>query len=383
MVANVPRKALAKMKKNKEILYLILALLCVWCPLFMGAWNKDKPSSSTSLRSSNPEILANWSALETSFSAFHEFSTGGSNTGENLSIKFNTPISTPTNAANKSWLYEKDVSAVVELHWLDESNNELQMTSGGDLYSSAGLTVTSASTFNGSITLGDGDDLIGSSTSDITFNTDKFTVAGATGNTVVAGTLDVTGNIDPTTYETTNGGFLDEDAMGSDAADKVASQQSIKAYVDAHGIVQIVNFQTGDVNTGTTPIPLDDSIPQRDEGNEFFRLAITPTSATNKLKIDIVVNLGQNVSATSSAALFQDSTANALAAAYGNSIAGANELTQIVFTHYMTAGTTSSTTFKVRAGVQSSGTVTFNGLGGTRRYGGVMASSITITELEN
>ena len=181
------------MKRNKEFLYLVLAILCVWCPLFMAAWDKDKPSSSTSLRNSNPEILANWSALETSFGAFHEYSTGGSNTGENLSIKFNTPISTPTNAANKSFLYEKDVSAVVELHWLDESGNELQMTSGGDLFSSAGLTVTSASTFNGSITLGAGDDLIGSATSDITFNTDKFTVAGDTGNTLIAGTLDVTG----------------------------------------------------------------------------------------------------------------------------------------------------------------------------------------------
>lgn len=94
------------------------------------------------------------------------------------------------------------------------------------------LTVTGESTFNNHINLGAGDDLIGSSTSDIAFNTNKFTVAGATGNTLVAGTLDVSGNIDPTTYETTNGGFLDEDAMGSDAADKVASQQSIKAYID-------------------------------------------------------------------------------------------------------------------------------------------------------
>ena len=212
------------MKRNKEFLYLVLAILCVWCPLFMAAWDKDKPSSSTSLRNSNPEILANWSALETSFGAFHEYSTGGSNTGENLSIKFNTPISTPTNAANKSFLYEKDVSAVVELHWLDESGNELQMTSGGDLFSSAGLTVTSASTFNGNITLGAG--------SDITISGNTFTVAGTTGNTLIAGTLDVTGNIDPTTYETTNGGFLDEDDMSSDSATKVASQQSIKAFVD-------------------------------------------------------------------------------------------------------------------------------------------------------
>ncbi len=167
------------MKNHKETICLFLALLCVWCPLSMAAWDKDKPSSSTSLRASNPEILANWSALETSFGAFHEYSTGGSNTGENLSIKFNAPISTPTNAANKLWIYSKDVNSVVEAHILDESGNELQITSGGDLFSSAGLTITGASTFNGSITLGAGDDLIGSSTSDITFNTNKFTVAGA------------------------------------------------------------------------------------------------------------------------------------------------------------------------------------------------------------
>lgn len=45
------------------------------------------------------------------------------------------------------------------------------------------------------VTLGAGEDLIGSSTSDITINTDKFTVAGASGNTVIGGTLWVTGKI--------------------------------------------------------------------------------------------------------------------------------------------------------------------------------------------
>ena len=82
-------------------------------------------------------------------------------------------------------------------------------------------------------------------TGDFAINTNKFTVTAASGNTLIAGTLDVTGaadvtgaldvtgNIDPTSYETTNGGFLDEDNMASDSATKVASQQSIKAYVDA------------------------------------------------------------------------------------------------------------------------------------------------------
>jgi hypothetical protein len=47
----------------------------------------------------------------------------------------------------------------------------------------------------------------------------------------------------------------------------------------------------------------------------------------------------------------------------------------------MDAGTTSETTFKVRAGGEEAGTTTFNGVGGARKYGGVLASSITITEI--
>jgi hypothetical protein len=39
--------------------------------------------------------------------------------------------------------------------------------------------------------------------------------------------------------------FLDEDAMGSDSAIAVASQQSIKAYVDNH------NWAAGDITSGT------------------------------------------------------------------------------------------------------------------------------------
>ncbi len=108
----------------------------------------------------------------------------------------------------------------------------------GDDVQFAGITGTTGAfsgliTANAGITLGADDDLIGSATSDITINTDKFTVAGATGDTLVGGTFDVVGNIDPTSYETTRGGFLDEDAMASNSAVATASQQSIKAYIDS------------------------------------------------------------------------------------------------------------------------------------------------------
>jgi hypothetical protein len=49
--------------------------------------------------------------------------------------------------------------------------------------------------------------------------------------------------------------------------------------------------------------------------------------------------------------------------------------------HKMTAGTTSATTLKLRIGPQGAATITFNGTAGSQLFGGVMASSITITEI--
>jgi hypothetical protein len=150
--------------------------------------------------------------------------------------------------------------------------------------------------------------------------------------------------------------------------------------VSVNGLVQVVNVQDGAVATGTTTIPNDDTIPQITEGDEFMTLAITPTSATNKLKIEVYVVIARSVADWVAACLFQDSTANALA--------GVNEYqtttnTPVVlsFQHYMTAGTTSATTFRVRGGGHYSGTATFNGWGGNRKWGGVYSSSITITEI--
>jgi hypothetical protein len=147
--------------------------------------------------------------------------------------------------------------------------------------------------------------------------------------------------------------------------------------------VQVVNTQSGAVATGTTQIPADNTVPQITEGDEYMTLAITPKSATNKLKIEVVWNGAHSSTASQiTAALFQDTTANALAAGWGGRRSAANAESQITFTHYMTAGTTSSTTFRVRAGTGTAGTTTFNGANAGRIYGGVMASSITITEIK-
>ena len=161
-----------------------------------------------------------------------------------------------------------------------------------------------------------------------------------------------------------------------------------KATVNSSGltspghVLQVVNFQTSAVATGTTLIPNDDTIPQNTEGTEFMTLAITPKSATSKLKIDVATYICGSDTIRLTTALFQDSTANALAAVMSTpGFANIGGSGPSGFTHYMTAGTTSATTFKVRIGGNSSVTVTLNGQGGTRRFGGVASSSITITEV--
>ena len=110
--------------------------------------------------------------------------------------------------------------------------------------------------------------------------------------------------------------------------------------------------------------------------DEYITVAITPTNASNTLKIEFT---GQFTSGTGlfKMALFQDSTANALGMSFG---AGSGTQQNMSLTHIMTAGTTSATTFKIRAGADSS-TTYFNRIGGNQMGGGTCISILSVTEI--
>jgi len=146
-------------------------------------------------------------------------------------------------------------------------------------------------------------------------------------------------------------------------------------------IAQVVNFQTGATASSASLIPYDDTIPQITEGAQYMSASITPKGANNVLRIDVVFNYGQSVNAAAeTVALFKVGNSNALAAAATTFQVG-GVVEQVSFTHFISAGDTSSQTFTVRAG-GTAGTTQFNGeFGSGRRYGGVMSSSITITEI--
>jgi hypothetical protein len=75
--------------------------------------------------------------------------------GQHRQVEFYGPISTPTNATNKGFLYTKDVSDKAELHFEDEDGNEIQVTSGGILDSAnltGNQTIAGNKTFSGTTT---------------------------------------------------------------------------------------------------------------------------------------------------------------------------------------------------------------------------------------
>ena len=179
---------------------------------------------------------------------------------------------------------------------------------------------------------------------------------------------------------------------GTLATNSVDSDELINGAIDAGHlasgvggkIVQVVNTQSSAFASGTTQTPMDGTIPQNTEGNEFLTLAITPTNSSNKLLIKVhLYNCNSDSGRVITVALFQDSTANALAVdAWHQSAANGNASGSINFDHYMTAGTTSSTTFKVRAGANGTGTMMMNGShNGDLDHGATTKSSITIWEI--
>lgn len=168
-------------------------------------------------------------------------------------------------------------------------------------------------------------------------------------------------------------------ADGSGLADNSVVSSKLSSGV----CVQMVSSLVSAVATGTTTMPFDDTIPQSNEGDQYMSVTITPKSATNQLVI--LVNCGIVSHSASgvfySGALFQDATANALAA-NGTFGSIANALVPLNVNHEMVAGTTAATTFKVRVGGNAAGTTTFNGTGAARRYGGITISSIIVLEFK-
>lgn len=145
-------------------------------------------------------------------------------------------------------------------------------------------------------------------------------------------------------------------------------------------IVQTVSVQDGALATGTTQVPNDDTIPQITEGDEYLTAAITPVSAINLLDFDVVINGSHSAIGVLICSLFKDSGVDSIGT-IAEFRSTTNDHANMKFSVLgIVAGGTSAITFSVRMGSSTAGTFSFNGRSGARKFGGVMASSIKITE---
>ena len=145
-------------------------------------------------------------------------------------------------------------------------------------------------------------------------------------------------------------------------------------------VLQVVGNTNSTYNGGASAgLTRDDTIPQQSEVHMCVEVSITPKFANSKLFIQASIPGGTQNNTYTACCLFQDSNADAIQVM---PIYNPNNNVEMVWalSHYMTAGTTSSTTFKVGLG-SNSGAIYQNGVSSARRYGGVSASTLVIMEI--
>lgn len=169
--------------------------------------------------------------------------------------------------------------------------------------------------------------------------------------------------------------FTISGTTGINLATQPLTGQLPDANAPSGSVIQVVNVQLGTASSTTSQIPVDGSIPQSSEGAEVFTLSITPTSASSKLFVQVIISAAPVGSGWITEALFQDSSTNA--AAFSNAYMPTSTGGLVVpLNYYMTAGTTSATTFKVRYGGTGGNTSRLNW-----DNGGLVGSSMTIMEI--
>lgn len=150
-------------------------------------------------------------------------------------------------------------------------------------------------------------------------------------------------------------------------------------------VVQSV-FQVNTANTVLTAfITSGNTAPQNTEGTQVLTATITPTSASNILEVEAVVQGSELANSSDSifAALFRDAGVNAVAAGFvGGMNGGTNSLSSglAVIRYRVVAGSTDATTFNIRAGANN-GDMTLNATHLNHNLGGLIASTLTVREI--
>lgn len=165
----------------------------------------------------------------------------------------------------------------------------------------------------------------------------------------------------------------------------VAGAAAKKTLVEKLGrVVQRVydEERTYSSNSGYTFIPADDTKPTISEGVEILSASITPTSASNRIRVRAVVPFGPNAGISMVCSIHRGS-GDALATTWQYSAGGQYVMTCVAEVEEASPGT-SSVTYSVRIGGKAAATafeIGADGSIGARRLGGALCASLVVEEI--
>jgi hypothetical protein len=153
------------------------------------AFNKDIPTAGTSLRNSNPQILANQSQLQTAINNEHIFSgtSAGTQTGDHTqgSARCFSQAGAPATRIDGNGFLSTDLGSL----WVDTDDNAVYILTATTPTWTPVSTEIIATLLAAARVFGDTLGVTG----DFAVNTNKFNVTATNGNTTAAGTLEATG----------------------------------------------------------------------------------------------------------------------------------------------------------------------------------------------
>lgn len=128
----------------------------------------------------------------------------------------------------------------------------------------------------------------------------------------------------------------------------------------------------------TVAIPYDDTVPTSSEGTQILSQAVTPADNTNKVlcEVTLQVNGGNNAVCV---ALYRGTTC--ISATFVASAALAGSAEQIAFSFLDSPASASAQTYTVRVGGDDTSAIRLNGLTSGRKFGGVSAATLTVSEI--
>jgi hypothetical protein len=186
-------------------------------------------------------------------------------------------------------------------------------------------------------------------------------------------------------------------SIGADKIGFSANGARVGEFGDGYGgfVGNVIQVAYAEITTSgassAVNIPVDNTIPQQTEGAEILTCSITPKYANSILYVESNSFIGENVNSSNSmtVALFRDSTSNAISASFNNGFPGASSpygaslsFNPTYLLAKVTSGSTASTTFKLRAGGDSSAVIRWNGTGGAQFFNGTLITYIRITEVQ-